>query len=837
MRRPFLASVTAACLFLTASAHAQETGTPSILDGLTLTDGGDVALYEAEGRVVLGLSPAVIGRYFLWNIEVVGLPADVVAADINVTSRLGRIEREGDTILIRDLTRAAANRPAVEPDLPMEPGDLPSGLPVGDSSAGPLEMSDPKSAPIAAAIGLTQTGPIVAALPIAGTAEDGTVYVDMTALFAGDVGGLSAGNYAALTGLLPAGVDPSRSRVDDAFASEFTLTVRSEVTFLGANPASPASGLSPVTLMLGHSWRFLPTEPMAPRFADPRVGYFTTSFTEFETLDSRAQESRAVIARFRLEKADPAAEVSEPVEPITFWIGPGVPERWRAAIAAGVLAWNPVFEAAGFRNALRVEQAPSPAEDPDWAVEDVSRNVIRWLPVRFPNAMGPHVVDPRSGETLASHVLIWPGVIDWFEMYYYAVFGTVDPRAATLPLPEDLRAELMTYIVAHEVGHALGLRHNHIASTAWSVEQMRDPAFANANGPNSSIMAYGRFNQVAQPGDGITQFWSVIGPYDYAAIRWGYGDFPDQAALDAFAASFAADRALWWGAGEMAAELGDDFFDPRVVMENNGAERIEATRLATANTLRSLAQLHVAAGGDDRLFRATHDVILSTHFGYLNSVARLVAGTERAFAPGDGPRVMRIPPDAQRAAVAYLLGEGARTLDAFRAPEVIERQAVAGGATAIDLVQARLVSTLLTGPKLALLDSQSQLYPGAYSAADLGADVLAAVWGDLSDDSRTARVLRQGWIATHAGLLSSWATAAQTEPAGMAMGAAEGVPQPVMSVLAETGDSTLYRPWMRVALPDLLASVTAAAEAAEGDARLHLVEMESELRTLIAMLG
>jgi hypothetical protein len=138
-----------------------------------------------------------------------------------------------------------------------------------------------------------------------------------------------------------------------------------------------------------------------------------------------------------------------------------------------------VFEAAGFSNALRVEQAPSLQEDPDFAVEDVSRNIIRWLPVRFPNTMGPHVVDPRSGETLSSHVLVWPGVIDWFEMHYYAVFGMVDPRADHLPLPEDLRAEIMTYIVTHEIGHVLGLRHNHIASTAWMVEYMRDPDLAN----------------------------------------------------------------------------------------------------------------------------------------------------------------------------------------------------------------------------------------------------------------------------------------------------------------------------------------------------------------------
>jgi hypothetical protein len=241
-------------------------------------------------------------------------------------------------------------------------------------------------------------------------------------------------------------------------------------------------------------------------------------------------------------------------------------------------------------------------------------------------------------------------------------------------------------------------------------------------------------------------------------------------------------------------------------------------------------------GGDDRVFRATHDVILSTHYGFLSSVARLVAGTERMFTPADGMRVMRVPPEAQREAITYLLGEGARTLDAFRAPEIVERAAVAGGATVVDQVQARLVPALVNGPKLGLLDSQSQLYPDAYGAADLGNDVLAAVWGDLTDGSRTARVLRSSWVAAHAALITSWASAAKTEPAEVANGVAQGVPQSVMTLLAETGDSTLYRPWMRAALPGLLAAVTADAVTAEGDARLHLLEMSSEIARLIAMM-
>ncbi len=168
---------------------------------------------------------------------------------------------------------------------------------------------------------------------------------------------------------------------------------------------------------------------------------------------------------------------------------------------------------------------------------------------------------------------------------------------------------------------------------------------------------------------------------------------------------------------------------------------------------------------------------------------------------------------------------------------MIERVAVTGGGLAVDRVQASVLSNLITGPKLGLLDSQAQLYPDAYSPAELGKDVAASVWEELSDGSRTARVMREAWVKTHADLIAAWAMASQTEAAGIAAGVAQGIPQPVMTVLAESGDSTVYRPWLRAMLPDLKSSIDAALADAEGDLRLHLLEMSSEVGNLIAMLG
>jgi Met-zincin/Domain of unknown function (DUF5117) len=371
-------------------------------------------------------------------------------------------------------------------------------------------------------------------------------------------------------------------------------------------PSVPRTLPDPRSLFMTmhYSLARLPAEPMPRRVSDARVGYFTSRVADFTDDLARSPRQRFV-NRWRLDKKEPLAALSEPVKPITFWLDHNIPEKYRAPITAGVLEWNKAFEQIGFKEALRVQVQPDNA---DFDTLDFGRASIRWMTNADTGfaAIGPSHRDPRSGEILDADIAIesmasrstrtalaqvfggvgvagegeaggsphfatpstrgWPGLSTLGRCDYadqaaeqlgYALEvldtqGGLDPAG---PEAENFVADFLKDVTMHEVGHTLGLRHNFRASRVYTEAQLSDPVFTAANGLAGSVMEYVPINLPlpgAPPEAQGVRFSGTLGPYDYWAIEYGYKPLApsDEAAGLARIAARSAEPLLAYGTDE-----------------------------------------------------------------------------------------------------------------------------------------------------------------------------------------------------------------------------------------------------------------------------------------------
>ena len=280
-----------------------------------------------------------------------------------------------------------------------------------------------------------------------------------------------------------------------------------------------------VTVEVSSSLVLLPEKPMMGRLDDPKVGYFTKDLLYFSDSQQKTEEKK-YITRWRLEpkpedrEAYLRGELVEPEKPIVFYIENSTPYRWRKYIKQGIEDWQVAFEHAGFKNAIIAKELPdSIAANAD----DINYSVVTYAASSKANAMGPSILDPRSGEILEADIMWWHNVISMVQEWITVQTGAIDPKARGTKLPDEMMGDAIRFVACHEVGHSLGLRHNMMGSWTFHTDSLRSKSFTDKmNSTASSIMDYARYNYVAQPGDGVTAVSPHIGPYDIFAIEYGY---------------------------------------------------------------------------------------------------------------------------------------------------------------------------------------------------------------------------------------------------------------------------------------------------------------------------
>lgn len=607
----------------------------------------------------------------------------------------------------------------------------------------------PEGSKIGELVETAAVAPIVYKFDVAGrNPETRALLVNVTKLFETDtkIGGLvQADRSQVKLGTLQA----DRTMIDSIRTYPLNVEVATIRTYASSAGVSLAEQSGFITIGVNTSIVMLPDEPMRPRFADERVGYFQDKVTGYS--DDDATREKAIVSRYRLvpkdKKAYRAGRLVEPEKPIVYYIDPATPKKWVKYLKQGIEDWNVAFEAAGFKNAIVAKDWPK--NDTTMSVDDARFSVLRYLPSTSENAYGPRIVDPRSGEIIESHICWFHNVQRLVKKWYIVQCGPLDKRAQTMNLPDDLMGELIRFVSSHEVGHTLGLRHNMIASSATPVEKLRDKAWVEKYGHTASIMDYARFNYVAQPEDhiGSKGLFPRINDYDKWAIKWGYqwrDEFKD-ANEEAKALRKEVTKAL---RGNIRLRYSGDEgkgADPRSQAEDLGDNNMKATAYGIKNLKRVMENIEEWTREDDDVYEdlnTIHRYVRAQFVRFTGHVQKNILGVYTNNTPGDPARQVA-PRSVQREAVEWL-GDHVFEPALWLYPQsVVDKLGIKAHDEIVEL-RMSIISFLLAPGMLTNLYNNSYASNDPYTVPEYLDDVFAAVWRPVSGkDERLDMYRRQ----------------------------------------------------------------------------------------------
>ncbi|MDI6401846.1 zinc-dependent metalloprotease [Balneolaceae bacterium ANBcel3] len=648
-----------------------------------------------DGKLYFEIPDSLLGKEILLVSRIARAQQGTGYGGTRLANRVLRWEKNGDKILLRNVIYQS----------------------VADTSSAIYHaVRNATFEPIIAAFDIETRGP-----------EHITSVIDVTSLFTTDVPELSPRErYSGRR------VDQDRSYIDSARSFPENVEIRNVIT-LQADRVPAGGNIRTISLLLNHSFFKLPEIPMQPRLHDERVGYFSVRQTDY-SMSSHGSEQRRFITRWRLEKKDPEAEISEPVKPIVFYVDPGTPEYLVDYVIQGVNDWQPAFEQAGFKNAIIGKKAP--VDDSDFSMEDARYSMIRWLPSTTMNAHGPHVHDPRSGEIITSSIGMFHNVKKLLRNWHFVQTAAVDERAQNLPFPDSLMGRLVQMVVAHEVGHTLGLPHNMKASGTVPVDSLRSPTFTKKYGTTPSIMDYARMNYVAQPGDGAYLF-PIVSIYDHFAIEWGYTPFPEASTPE-------KERPFL----EQITRRQDDepmlrfghlsVLDPTRQREALSDDHVRATQYGIANQKRIMEFIVDAAGNEGDTYEALGELYQSLiqqrnwMLGHVVTWVGGIYGDNKVYGQ-EGTRFRPVERERQVEALNYLLQEAFQTPDYLLDPDVLERIQATGAVNMIKQSQRRILYNLMGSTRLNRMAELEASYSSdrILPVDEMMTEIRASVWKEL----------------------------------------------------------------------------------------------------------
>jgi hypothetical protein len=669
-------------------------------------------------------------------------------------------------------------------------------------------------------------GPLIASFNVEAFGPDSAAVIEVTRLFVSNIT-----EFGAIRGIVQ-----DRSFVEGVTAFDDAINVVATQTGVaqpqgeggGGGQAQPQAS----TQRMHWSFALLPEVPMMPRMHDTRVGFNSLSFIDYSRPE-HATTRRRYILRHRLEKADSAAAVSDPIEPIVYYVDRATPEWLIPYVIAGVNQWRPAFESAGFTNAIEGRLAPSPEEDPKFSMFDARHSVIYWRATTTENASGGGIPDPRSGEILKGEVNMHHNVQNLLRNWYFTQVGPLDPRAHTLPLPDSLMGKLVEYVVAHEIGHSIGFPHNFKAAGMYPADSLRNEDFLRRMGGHvPTLMDYSRFNYIVQPEDDIPVELLIpqVGPYDRFALRWGYAPIPgantpddERHALDKLARM--QDTIPWLrfatpGAGN----------DPTQLTEAVGnADAVNSSTLAIKNLDRVMDMMLAVAekpGEDYALLSELYSNAVSQWGRYNGHVAAMIAGAESQEKLGTGTRFQPLSRERQKEAMAWLHENAFTTPQRFLRDEILFRIEPEGSVNRIRSAQASVLGTLLSESRINRLSEYEALNRESresYTAADLMEDLRAGVWTELSSRSVRIDVYRRNLQRAHLHQIDLLLN--PPRPPG------QGTTAPPPPAMASD-----MRPVLRAELRELDRRAAAAMpRAADPMTRVHLEDVRMEIERILGI--